>query len=140
VKERLDMRRRHVVVFLLWDGQKLQLEKRMNPDDRFYGFIWIPGGKVKPRETLLEACSREVKEEYGVRVLENRELGIINETDAVEHIYLINRWEGSLTNVEGEGKSIHIEASLLEARGICKHPITQRILDFVEKNLPTKNS
>lgn len=53
------------------------------------------------------------------------------------HVYKVTGWEGVLRNPEG--KNEYIEVTLKEARVLCKHPISQKILDLVEASLSRKN-
>ena len=59
--------------WVLRDGAKI-LSVRSHGRDRFY----LPGGKVDPGETPLDAVKREINEELGVTLLPDtiRELGI----------------------------------------------------------------
>lgn len=77
MKERRTVSEKHGVIFALWDGMKIQLEGRTMPGIKFYGYTIVPGGAVEISETLEEALSREVREEYGVEVLEYKKLGFI---------------------------------------------------------------
>lgn len=130
------------VIFAIWDGENIQLEKRDKPESAFFGFTLIPGGKVEPDETYEMALRREVREEYGVNVRKFQPIGVIRTIEDgcvvnFRHVYLVTGWEGELGNPEGTS---HFAAGLEEARKICKHPISQRILDFVEAKLPGQNS
>jgi 8-oxo-dGTP pyrophosphatase MutT (NUDIX family) len=49
------------------DGQYLVAERP--PHKRHGGFWEFPGGKLKPKESWLDAARRELKEELGVSVL-----------------------------------------------------------------------
>ncbi len=128
---------KHGVVFALWDGKTIQLEERLAPGN-FQGFNIIPGGGVESWETLEEALSREVGEEYGVKVLSSKKLGTVPTTESdgtldIRHVFLITSWEGELSNPEGKNK--HIEASLGEAFGQCKHPLSQIFLQMIEREV-----
>jgi mutator protein MutT len=56
-----------VVVAIVRDGSKVLVQRR--PKDAHLGdHDEFPGGRRDPRETLEEACAREVKEEVGLDV------------------------------------------------------------------------
>lgn len=138
--ERKEINEERGVIFVLYDGNKIQLEERIKKEDRFYGYTIVPGGKVEFGETLQAALIREVNEEYGVAVLKNKELGTVQDIEesgrvCIRHVYLVSQWEGNLSNPEGKNK--HTEATFQQARIICKNDISQRILNLVEKNLFT---
>ena len=126
------------VVFVLWDGKNIQLEKRTEKGDKFQGLTIVPGGAVEGQETYRWAVDREVREEYGVKIIRAEDIGKIREVEEngvvnYRHVFLVTEWEGPLSNPEN--RNIHIEATLQDARIMCKHPITQQILDLVETNL-----
>ena len=133
---------KHDVIFVIFDGQKIQLEERVKKEDVFYGYTTIPGGKMESGETLESALEREVDEEYGVKVLKSRKLGIIQSVERdgrlnFRHVYIVSEWGGNLSNPEGRNR--HLEATIQEAKEICIHPISQRILDLVEEGLSTQD-
>ena len=58
---------------ILNDKGQVLLAKR--PDDKHQGGLWeFPGGKVEPDEPVLEALTRELDEELGIRVTSARPL------------------------------------------------------------------
>jgi len=135
--ERETLFEKHGVVFALLSGNKIQLEKRIK-EDEFEGMIIIPGGKVKPYQTLEEALFEEVMQEYGILVKRHKKLGVFPSIENrgilnIRHLYLVTEWEGCLSNPEN--KSIHVEATLKEALKICEHPLSQIFLKVIEKEL-----
>jgi hypothetical protein len=44
--ERKEQTKKHGVIFALWDGNKIQLEKRNKPTGKFFGYILVPGGEL----------------------------------------------------------------------------------------------
>lgn len=128
----------HGVVFAIVRGGKICLEKRTNPDKSFYGYTIVPGGRIKSGETQEEALLREVQEEYGVEANLYRKVGIVDSVEEgglinFRHVFLVTSWKGRLSNPERRNK--HLRIPLEKARTVCTHPISQRILDQVNKAL-----
>lgn len=133
--ERGGYNKKQGVVFALWDGTKIQLEKRIKKG-KFQGFTIIPGGAVEKDETIEKALFREVREEYGVEVTDFQKLGLFpsledNNTLNVRHLYLVTSWSGVLSNPEN--KNDHLETSITEAVDLCKHPLSQAFLVVIQK-------
>ena len=127
---------KHVVIFALYDGQRINLEERIEPGHRFTGYTIIPGGVIKQDESDEEALRREVREEYGIEVVEFKRLGVV--TDKVSelavnngNVYLVSKWNGDLSNPEKKNR--HIQATLSEARVLCNHPVSQKVLDLIDE-------
>lgn len=134
--ERKETVQKCVVIFALYDGQRINLEQRIEPGRKLTGYTIIPGGEIGLNETEEEALSREVFEEYGVEVVKFKKLGVV--TDEISksvvnngNVYLVSKWKGELSNPEA--KNGHIQATLSEARVLCNHPMSQRILDLVDQ-------
>ena len=94
--ERGEQIEKHGVIFALWDGEKIQLEERKKIGGKFFGYILVPGGAVEEGETLKEALFREVGEEYGVKALSYRKIGIYPNIEDngilnVRHLYLVTK-------------------------------------------------
>ncbi len=128
----------HWVICAFVKNGKIQLEERTELDKPMFGHVIVPGGTVESRETIEEACMRESEEEYGVRPVEYRKIGIVFNTSSkgtldFRHVFLITDWSGELTNKENRNK--HLSATLSEAKTVCKHPVTQEILDLIDKEL-----
>lgn len=133
----------HWVIHALYRDGKLQLEKRTEPGASMFGYVIVPGGSIKVGETQEEAMLREAGEEYGVIPLVYKKLGIVYNRSSsgsldFRHIYIVTEWEGELKNLENRNE--HIEATLEEARELCKHPISQQTLNLIEKELSGQNT
>jgi 8-oxo-dGTP pyrophosphatase MutT (NUDIX family) len=62
------------VALVLWDDRTLVLRRR--PDERSFAHRWcLPGGRIEPGESPLEAAVRETAEETGLRVAVHDALG-----------------------------------------------------------------
>lgn len=131
-KERAEV---HGVIFAMVKDRKICLEKRTNPNKSFFGFAIVPGGRIESGETQEEVLLREVREEYGVEANSYRKIGIVDSVDGdllnFRHVFLVTNWKGRLSNPERKNK--HLRMTMEKARVICTHPISQRILDLVDK-------
>ncbi|MDX9788164.1 MAG: A/G-specific adenine glycosylase [Desulfobacterales bacterium] len=56
-----------IAVAVIWRNGKVLITQRA-PDGLLGGLWEFPGGKVKAKETSIEACKREVKEETGLSI------------------------------------------------------------------------
>jgi len=123
---------KHGVIFALFDGEKIFLEKRIERSDRLFGYTIVPGGGLEKGETVEEALIREVVEEFGVRPIKYIKLGDVFNSDIgvlnVGHVYIVTEWKGEIDNPEGRNE--HLTETLAEARNLCAHPVTQRIVDW----------
>lgn len=129
---------KHGVIFAIVKDGIIQLEHRLKIGSALFGFNIVPGGTVEEGETYEEALVREMNEEYSITPKNYEFLGSDSEIEVglavtVRHVFLITDWEGVLSNPEA--KNGHIEATLEEARKLCAHPISQRILDMIEARL-----
>lgn len=135
--ERKEMDEIHGVVFALFKDGKICLEKRTEPNTNFYGYTIVPGGRIEQGETAEEALLREVKEEFGVEIAAYRDVGIVDSVEGnlinFRHVFLVTSWKGRLSNPEGKNR--HLRMSLEKAMATCTHPISQGILDKVNKAL-----
>jgi 8-oxo-dGTP pyrophosphatase MutT (NUDIX family) len=122
------------VIFCLYDGENIQLEKRLKEKQGLQNFIIIPGGEIEAGEDEVTALKREIKEEYGIETITFfKKLGVAAGTG---NVYLVTNWVGDPKAPEADlGKSVHMEATLEDARILCKHPVTQEILDLLDKEL-----
>lgn len=134
-KERQKLTKEGVVFAIIQNGNIL-LEKRLDPGDKLQGYIIIPGGKTKERESIWGTLSREIKEECDCIPKISSYLSTYSEQEDeinnVRHLFVVNAIEGEISNRE-PSKSEHIWAPLQKAREICEHPSTQLYLDAIEK-------
>jgi len=138
--EREILPEKHGVVFALWDGKHIQLEKRLAGN--FEGFVIIPGGGVEEGESPDTAEFREIYEEYRVLLKRSTYLGSYTEEGPnlinTRYVFLVTEWGGKLSNPEN--KNEHIEATLDEAFKICKNPLTQIFLNMVQKEILSRQN
>ena len=55
------------VFFLVFEKDKVLLEKRIKPGKAYFGYTIIPGGGVEDGESYEEAMIREAGEELGIK-------------------------------------------------------------------------
>ncbi|KGN31282.1 NUDIX hydrolase [Knoellia sinensis KCTC 19936] len=97
-----------VVIGALVRGRRVLLAHR-SPNKRAYPGVWdLPGGVVEAGESELEALTRELHEELGVRIATSSasHLGRVEGGPAGEpaHIsaWIVRRWQGTPANVAPE--------------------------------------
>lgn len=135
MKERIQHSEEFGVIFAIYKNHKIQLELPTDPNSKYFGFILVPGGKVEAGETYRAAVRREIPQKYDATPSELNEIGTIVEKENgitnFRHVFLVTKHDGRLKNPEH--KSLHLSATLADARIMCKHPITQKVLDMVEQ-------
>lgn len=135
---------KHWVINVLLQNNRIQLEKKLEENKPMFGYTIVPGGSINSNETQVKAADREILEEYGVKALNTKKIGIVHNIGPnsgiyyFRHVFITTKWDGNLSNPEGRNE--HIEVTLREARELCKHPISQQILDLVETELSRQNS
>ena len=127
----LNSREKHGVIFALLRNGRIRLEKRMEPEGKFFGFTLIPGGAVEGNESMSDAVIREVREERGVQVTKAKYLGPIVSTEPngirnIRHVWVVTDWKGKLRNPEHNNRMVTVP--LKKARRLCTHPVSQQIL------------
>lgn len=92
------------VMFLLYKDGGFLFEKRLRPDKSYYGHTIIPAGKVDEGkgESILEALSREISEEYGVNTFDSAWLDTFEDVTPRGNHYLVHAF--LVTGFEGEVK------------------------------------
>lgn len=86
-----------VTLLLLKDGQVLSVSRKDNPKD-----LGLPGGKVDPGETLLQAAARELKEETGVDAMNVTHVfeAVSSSGEYYSYTFHVSAWEGEPYSVE----------------------------------------
>ena len=89
------------VLCLIEDGDKILLQNRVKKDWRGYA---LPGGHVEHGESFVDAVSREMKEETGLKVLDPRLVGVkqcpIENGRYVVLLFKATGWAGELRSSE----------------------------------------
>lgn len=91
-----------VVGILHKDGEFL-VEQRKLSEDYFPGAILFPGGHIDNGEAPEHALVRELKEELGITVLEQKFIGEFTHPDGAMNLtYLVTKWDGNPSPLEAE--------------------------------------
>ena len=95
-----------VAVGILIDDAGRVLVTRRAPDAHQGGLWEFPGGKVEADETLLEALTRELREELGVSVEAAEALMALEHDYGDKQVRLdvhrVTRWSGEPRGLEGQ--------------------------------------
>ena len=95
-----------VAVGILSDDAGRVLVTRRAPDAHQGGLWEFPGGKVEADETLLEALTRELREELGVSVEAAEALMVLEHDYGDKQVRLdvhrVTRWSGEPRGLEGQ--------------------------------------
>ena len=95
-----------VAVGILIDDAGRVLVTRRTPDAHQGGLWEFPGGKVEADETLLEALTRELREELGVSVEAAEALMVLEHDYGDKQVRLdvhrVTRWSGEPRGLEGQ--------------------------------------
>lgn len=95
-----------VAVGILIDDVGRVLVTRRAPDAHQGGLWEFPGGKVEADETLLEALTRELREELGVSVEAAEALMVLEHDYGDKQVRLdvhrVTRWSGEPRGLEGQ--------------------------------------
>ncbi|WP_415890436.1 Nudix family hydrolase [Neptuniibacter sp. SY11_33] len=96
----------HVAAAAIWNSKReLLIAKR--PDDKHQGGLWeFPGGKVETGEAVLDALSRELDEELGIRLTQAEKLIEVPyhypDKSVLLDVYSITGFEGEPWGKEGQ--------------------------------------
>lgn len=96
----------HVAAAVILNAQgQILLARR--PEDKHQGGLWeFPGGKVEPREPVVEALARELDEELGIQITTARPLIQIPhhypDKSVLLDVYEVSAFEGEAYGREGQ--------------------------------------
>jgi len=122
-----------VAVGILIDDAGRVLVTRRAPDAHQGGLWEFPGGKVEADETLLEALTRELREELGVSV-EAAEALMVLEHDYGDKqvrldVHCVTRWSGEPRGLEGQPLAWQRPEQLRNwTFPVANRPILERLL------------
>lgn len=96
----------HVAAAAIWNSKReLLIAKR--PDDKHQGGLWeFPGGKVEPGEAVIDALSRELHEELGLKLTQAEKLIEVPyhypDKSVLLDVYSVTGFEGEPWGKEGQ--------------------------------------
>lgn len=94
------------VGFALKKNNKLLLEKRKKTKLVDPNLICIPTGGIEKYESIDDAVKREVKEEFGVKLIESTYIGTLiyvhEDVDFKLNYFIIDKWDGKVQTLEAE--------------------------------------
>ncbi len=103
-------------------GARVLLGLRTRAQGRRYPGAWDAiGGKPDEGETLLDALSREAREEAGIEPLDLTALGCFHDGDRADAYFLVTAWKGEPANRE---PSEHSELDWVPLREAGQRPLT----------------
>jgi 8-oxo-dGTP pyrophosphatase MutT (NUDIX family)/2'-5' RNA ligase len=110
-------------------GARVLLGLRTRRQGRRYPGAWDAiGGKPDEGESLLEAVSREAREEAGIEPLDLTALGCFHDGDRADAYFFVTAWKGRPSNREPSEHSELDWVPLHEAAGRPLTPTTQAAL------------
>jgi 8-oxo-dGTP diphosphatase len=93
--------------------------------------VWsIPGGRVEPREFVVDALVREVREETGIEVVEPGRLAFLAQVDDRKEGYFATVWTWEVASWRGEIAVADPDGFVLDAAWVPLEDATAR-LDLV---------
>jgi len=108
------------------DDGRFLLVLRADPPEA--GRWSIPGGKVIPGETLAAAAAREVREETGVTVRIDRELGTLDRADGRGGSYEIHDFSATYVSGEVVAADDAAAAGWFTAAEVARLPLTRDLI------------
>jgi len=91
----MDSRNKDRASAVIIKGNSILLIHRINDGREYY---ILPGGGVEDGESIMEALSREIKEETGLNIEIDKKICEYNnnERNRIEHVFMINKFKGYL--------------------------------------------
>jgi 8-oxo-dGTP diphosphatase len=99
----------------VWRGDEVLLVQRAKA--WFHGYWALPGGKIEPGETAVEAALRELLEETGVKARLEHHVGDFELAGPSVH-YLISCWTGQYLSGEAVAQSDVMAVKWLDFRAL----------------------
>jgi len=93
----------------------------------------VPGGKAEPGETVEAAAAREVREETGVIVRIDRELGILDRPDGRGGTYEIHDFAATWVSGEPVAADDAADACWFTAAELARLPLTRDLLGALRR-------
>lgn len=110
------------------DG-RLLLVRRGNPPAA--GTWSLPGGRVEPGETLLEAAARELAEETGLTARIGAFAGVVERRGAGWHFWIIDLWAELPAGAEPVAGDDAAEARLVPLEELPALPLSPGLAGFL---------
>ena len=106
----------------------------------------VPGGALEPGETYIEAATREVFEEVGIKVSDLELFGLYSGDDRMIHypngdivyslsvIFKTNKYEGEISDEDSEvRKAMPMEAAVLHEEPVATEEMEQMTMTAARK-------
>lgn len=100
-----------VVVGLVYDQSGRVLLSKRIPPSSYPGYWELPGGKIEPGESALEALKRELFEEIGIQVIKAKSLKKIEHTypdyAVCIEVFNVDQYLGTVKGLENQPVSFY---------------------------------
>jgi ADP-ribose pyrophosphatase YjhB (NUDIX family) len=94
----------------------------------------VPGGRVRPGETLAEAVVRELMEETGIEGVCGRLIGLVEllpDDDRTEHLVILDYEVSILEATEPEAADDAAEARWVDLGDVAEHQLAPGLAEFL---------